>query len=315
MDWADRIERRIQLRDFHVVLAVAEKGSMAKAAEHLATSHPVISKTIAKLEANLGVRLFDRSAQGVELTAYGRALIDCGTAVFDEMRQGLKKIEFLAQPDVGEVRIGCPEIIIGGLLPAIAGSFAQRYPRVCLNVIHADVALRQYRQLRERNVELLIGRIPGIISDEDLVVETLFDEPFVLVAGVSSRWARMRRVNFAKLVDEPWVLPPYDSVPGRRIAEIFRTNGVSLPHPSLITISGHLTATLVGSGRYLGMLPGSLVELTAHHMGLKPLRTNYASQRIGVGLITVKNRTLSPLAERFIDHVRDFATSLSTSSR
>jgi DNA-binding transcriptional LysR family regulator len=65
MDWADRIGRRIRLRDLHVVLAVADHGSMAKASNHLAISHPVISKTISDLERTLGVRLFDRTAQGV----------------------------------------------------------------------------------------------------------------------------------------------------------------------------------------------------------------------------------------------------------
>ena len=91
MDWADRIGRRIRLRDLHILLAVAEHGSMAKASAQLAVSHPVISKTIAEMERNLGVRLVERSSQGVELTAYGTALLNCGVAVFDEMRQGLKR--------------------------------------------------------------------------------------------------------------------------------------------------------------------------------------------------------------------------------
>src|SRR2546429_8494798 len=111
MDWADRIGRRIRLRDLHIVLAVAERGSMAKAAAHLAISHPVVSKTISDLEQTLGVRLFDRNSQGVDLTDYGRAVLKCGVTVFDEMRQGLKQIEFLTDPTSGEIRIGCPEIL------------------------------------------------------------------------------------------------------------------------------------------------------------------------------------------------------------
>src|ERR1044072_1145981 len=117
MDWADRIGRRIRLRDLHVVLAVAEHGSMAKVSAHLSISHPVISKTISDLERTLGVRLFDRNAQGVELTDSGRVLLKCGTTVFDEMRQGLKQIESLADPSSGELRIGCPEITMAGFLP------------------------------------------------------------------------------------------------------------------------------------------------------------------------------------------------------
>src|SRR5437764_14444529 len=109
MDWADRIGRRIRLRDLHILLAVAEWGSMAKASAHLSISHPVVSKTISDLERTLGVRLFDRNSQGVELTNYGRALLQCGVTVFDEMRQGLKRIELMSDPAFGEMRLGCRE--------------------------------------------------------------------------------------------------------------------------------------------------------------------------------------------------------------
>src|ERR1044072_5164399 len=130
MDWADRIGRRIRLRDRHVVLAVAEQGSMAKASAHLSISHPVISKTISDLHRTLGVRLFDRNAQGVELTDYDRVQLKCGTTVFDEMRLGLNQIESLTDPSAGELRIGCPEFTMAGFLPPIVEQFLARYPRV-----------------------------------------------------------------------------------------------------------------------------------------------------------------------------------------
>src|SRR5580700_4086454 len=119
MDWADRIGRRIGLRDLHILLAVAEFGSMSKASAKLTITHSVVSRTISDLEHTLGVRLFDRSSQGVELTTYGRALLKCGIIVFDEMQQGLKQIEFLANPHSGELRIGCLETTITSVLPAI----------------------------------------------------------------------------------------------------------------------------------------------------------------------------------------------------
>jgi DNA-binding transcriptional LysR family regulator len=72
-------------------MTVAEAGSMAKAARMLAISHPVVSKTISDLEQTLKVRLFDRSAQSVDLTSYGEALLKCGVNIFDEMRQGCSK--------------------------------------------------------------------------------------------------------------------------------------------------------------------------------------------------------------------------------
>ena len=78
MQRSDHQVRRLKLRDLRILQAVAEHGSMAKAAEHLAISHPVISKAIAELEHTLGVQLFDRNARGVEPTIYGRELLKCG---------------------------------------------------------------------------------------------------------------------------------------------------------------------------------------------------------------------------------------------
>jgi DNA-binding transcriptional LysR family regulator len=173
MDWSDRIGRRIRLRDLHVVLAVAESGSMTKASQKLAISHPVVSKTVSDLEHTLGVKLFDRTSQGVEVTSYGAALLKCGVNVFDEMRQGLKQIEFLTDPTSGELAVGCPEIINAGIMPAISERLLKQHPRVQLRVIHADIALSQFNPLRERKVELLVGRLSEPFAEDDLVFEPL----------------------------------------------------------------------------------------------------------------------------------------------
>jgi DNA-binding transcriptional LysR family regulator len=311
MDWSDRIGRRIKLRDLHIVLAVAEEGSMAKASQKLAISHPVVSKTISELEQTLGVRLFDRNSQGVELTTYGRALLKCGVNVFDEMRQGLKQIEFLADPTAGELAVGCPEIIIAGILPAIAERFLRQYPGVQLRVIHADTGLMQFNQLRERNVELLIGRLPRPFIEDDLISEHLLDEPFVAVAGIHSRWARRRRVQLSELMEESWVLPPNDSVPGLQIAEIFHADGLKFPPVSVVTLSGQLTTTLIATGRFVGILPSSVAQFSAQRVGLKVLPVKVPALRFSVGIITVKNRTPSPLAKLFIDLASAVAQSMS----
>ena len=119
MQWSDRIGRRLKLRDLHILLAVAQAGSMSRAADRLAISHPVVSKTITDLEHALGVRLLDRTPQGTELTSYGLALLNCGTIVFDELRRGIQEIAFLSDPTVGELQIGSAGPYIQGLIPAV----------------------------------------------------------------------------------------------------------------------------------------------------------------------------------------------------
>jgi DNA-binding transcriptional LysR family regulator len=122
MQLSDRIGRRMKLHDLHVLLAVVQTGSMSKAAVVLNTTQPAISRSIAELESVVGVRLLERSAHGVEPTKYGRALLECGVAVFDELRQGVNKIEFLADPTAGEVRVGSHHFLSASFVPAGIGA-------------------------------------------------------------------------------------------------------------------------------------------------------------------------------------------------
>src|SRR4030095_14017472 len=84
----------------------------------LAITQPAVSKAISDLEHTLKVRLLDRTAHGVEPTLYGRALLNWGNAMFDDLRQGVKEIEYLSDPSAGELRIGCTEPMAWGIVPA-----------------------------------------------------------------------------------------------------------------------------------------------------------------------------------------------------
>src|SRR5262245_29329671 len=99
MDRSELVGRRVKLRDIQILLAVAQCKSMAKAAKSLAVSQPVVSKVIADLEHALGVRLVDRDRHGAETTIYGDALLKRGVAAFDELRLGIKDIDFLTNPN------------------------------------------------------------------------------------------------------------------------------------------------------------------------------------------------------------------------
>jgi DNA-binding transcriptional LysR family regulator len=299
LDWADRIGRRVRLRDLHVLMAVAESRSMSKASKALAISHPVVSKTISDLELTLGVQLFDRHSQGVELTPYGRAILDCGVAVFDEMRRGLKRVDYLTNPTSGELRI----IMIAGVVPAIVERFSRQYPGIRLHVL----AMRAFHELRARNVELIIGRTQKPFVEADLAVETLFVEPFVVVSGSRNKWARRRRLRLADLVEAPWVLPPYDSVPGSLIADMFRAEKVAPPVAHIVSLSAQLTTALLAGGHFVGMLPSSVMQFSSGRVGLQVLPIKLPFRQITADIITVKNRTLNPLAKLFLHCARQVA--------
>jgi len=309
MKWTDRIGRRVKLRDLHIALAVAGAGSMTRAAEELAVSYPVVSRTISELEHTLGVKLFDRSISGVEPTHYGRALLKSGVAVFDEMRKGLQQIDFIKQPDAGELRIGSSIVVDAGPLPAIIERFSQDFPRAVLHVLHEDIAIQQYENLRNRSAELVLGRLTTTMNEPDLVAEPLFDEPLVVAAGSESRWARRRNLTLADLIGEPWVLPTPGSLARSLQDDVFRKSGVDIPSARALTVSLHLFIRLIETGRWLGLVPASTMRFGGKRLGIKALPVKTLSPPAPVGIVTVKNRTLTPLAERFIDCARKIAKS------
>jgi DNA-binding transcriptional LysR family regulator len=310
MDWSDRISRRIKLRDLHILMAIADTGSMAKAAAKLRISHPAVSKTISDIEVTLGVRLLDRGSWGAELTAYGEVLLRCGVNIFDEMQQGLRSLEHLSDPNSGEVRLGCTEIVIHSLAPTIVRRFSQKFPGVQLDVKLTNPGEYQIQELRERKIDLLITRATGQLVEDDFNSEVLFDEPFVFVVGAQSESARKRRIGLKDIIKSKWVLPPYDSAPGALIVDVFRANDFQPPKPAVKTVSIQLTASLVASGEFVGILPTSVAALSAHQTALKVLPLKSSGPRISAEIIFLKNRTLSPAVRKFIVCAREVARSL-----
>src|SRR5688572_18155609 len=153
MQWSDRVGRRLKLRDLHILLAVVKSGSMGKAATELAISQPSVSKAIADVEHAIGLRLLDRGPQGIEPTMFGRALLNCGVAVFDELRRGVTELEFLVDPSAGELHVGCTETMAAGFASHVIDKLSQQYPRVVFHLVPADRGTLLNRELRQRRSE------------------------------------------------------------------------------------------------------------------------------------------------------------------
>jgi DNA-binding transcriptional LysR family regulator len=309
MQLSDRIGRRIKLQDVHILMAVVKAGSMGKAARHLNTSQPNISKSIADLEHVLGVRLLDRHSQGVEPTEYGRALLDGGAAVFDELRQTVKNIEFLADPAAGEVRVGCNSSVATSFVTTVVDRLSRRYPRIVFHIASANVEVL-YRELIERNVDLLIARRPGPVANEFMKSEILFTDTYVVAAGAQNPWARRRKIELAELVNESWVLPPRESVLGSVAMEAFRASGLEYPRTTVVTRPVEMRISLLANGRFLSIFPSSVLRFSTARAELKALPVKQAFTRGRVEIITLKNRALSPVAQLFIDSARKVAMPL-----
>jgi DNA-binding transcriptional LysR family regulator len=305
MQLSERIGRRLKLHDLHVLMAVVHAGSMNKAATLLHTTQPAVSRSVAELERTMGVRLLDRNAQGVEPTAYGRALLDGGTAVFDDLRQAVKSIEFLADPAAGEVRVGCNAHLAPNFVAAVIARLSERYPHIVFNVVPI-LPDAQQRALTERAVDLAVGAALGPITDGRVTFETLYDETYVVATSARNPLARRRKIDLAMLANEAWMLPLAESPFGAILLRAFRACGLEYPRTTVFTHLLALRATLLATGRFVTIFPVSFLRFPSQSGAVKVLPVRLPA-RVPMGIFTLRNRTLSPAAVLFIQAAREVA--------
>jgi DNA-binding transcriptional LysR family regulator len=304
----DRIGRRMKLQDLNVLVTTAQVGSMGEAARRLNTSQSAVSRSIADLEHALGVRLLERDRQGIEPTRYGRALLQCGVAVFDELRQGVKNIEFLADPTAGEVRIGSNPLLASSFVSAVINRVACRYPRIVFHLITARYDAL-HTDLNERNVDLLVARRYGPIMDERLDFEPLFEDSYVVAAGAQNALVRRRKLALADLMNEPWVLP-HEGMTRSAATEAFRASGLDDPKTTVFTNSPETRISLLTTGRFLTVFSASSLRFPLKRSDIKLLPIYLPTAKATNGIVTLKSRTLSPVAQLFIDETRELAKSM-----
>jgi DNA-binding transcriptional LysR family regulator len=319
LDWDSRIGRRVRLRDLHILFAVVQHGSMAKAGAHLGMSQSAVSQAIAAIEHALRVPLLDRTSRGVTPTIYGSALLRRGSAAFDELRLGVQEIEDLADPATGEVRIASTESIGAGILPPVIERLSQRYPRIKLQVFDvATSGTTGFPELRERRVDvrltILLRPLEGELAKEYQAEILRYDQICVAV-GSSSPWARRRKIDLAELAGEPWIIPLLEGPGGRAVMEAFHARGLAPPHITVATFSLHLRNVLAMSGRFIVALPVSIVEFYGDLFGLKRLPVELPMAQLPYAIVSLKNRTLSPAAELFLTCAREVTGSMASESK
>jgi DNA-binding transcriptional LysR family regulator len=312
LNWESRIGRRVRLRDLHILFAVVQHGSMAKAGADLGISQSAVSQAIAAPEHALAVRLLDRTPSGVRPTMYANALMRRGLVAFDELRQGVKDIEFLADPAVGEVRIGCSESISAGILPPIIERMSSLYPKAVLDVSPSNAFKLEFPELHERKADVVFAILQKSFErtlGKELTSEVLFKDRICLATGLVSPWAGRRNIDLSDLTDALWIMPPSGAPGELAVLGAFRARGLPPPQVTVRTLSVQLRNFLSKTGRFVAVLPASTLKINAEIFGLKMLPIELQMPPQFVAIVTLRNRTLSPVVERFIECAREVAQS------
>lgn len=242
-----------QLRTF---AAVAEEGNLTRAAEHLHISQPAVSGQIKALEQELGVRLFERSASGMELTVAGRELLASAQRVLTAAAELRQKARRLTGEIAGALRIGTvsnpASLRVGDLLAAAI----ERYPQLQLELQHevSGVALEAVREGR-LDASFYFGDAPG-----RGVFALRLRDPVYCVAAPAAWAERIKAADWAQIAAMPWILTPATSTHNRLVTRLFEEQGIEPPQRGVEADQESVIETLVVSGVGLSLLREELAR-------------------------------------------------------
>lgn len=302
--------RRLDLQALRIALAVADAGSMLRAADRIGLSQPAVSRAIKSLERTLGVLLFERGRRGVAPTPEGGAVLVRARSALDELRLVAAELSAIADPDVGEVRIGASPTVCAGFLPAALAAHAERKPGVSFRISEID-AERQVTELLAREIDLAIGRVVAVPPDRSIEVVPLYRERLVVVAGRGHPLARTRgKPSGAALARARWLLPPQGSALHREIVRALAGIGVGAPEVPVSAMSIPLRTSLLAGGRHLAVLHASMLSMDDAGLVVLPVDLDAS---IRIGLMRLGGRRRSPVAESFASTLKEFAAHVAAS--
>ncbi|GAA0574435.1 LysR family transcriptional regulator [Craurococcus roseus] len=313
LDRDGRVSRSVRLRDLHVFVAAAQAGGMTRAATELGMTQPAVSQHVADLEKAVGQPLLERGQGGVAPTPFGDALLRRAAEALDALDQGLREVDFLADPGAGEVRVGASEpYIAGGFLAAAIAQVRRHHPRLAVRVADVDTGALDFGGLRDRSLDVVLGRMPAVDACEDIEAEVLFEEPILVVAGARSAWARARATALRDLAAAPWILGPPGTAVRRLVADAFRAEGLEPPAAAVSTHSMQLRMQLLSEDDYVSSLPASLLRVNGRRWDLRALPMALG-RPVPVVAATLRRRGLSPAVRLFLDHLRTATAELNAS--
>lgn len=193
----------MNLRDLHYLVALADHRHFGRAAAASFVSQPTLSTQIRKLEDELGVALVERAPRKVMLTAVGRDIADRARRVLAEVEQLKESARRTRDPEAGSVRLGIFPTLGPYLLPHVVPAIRERFPHLELLLTEEKTAI-VLQQLREGKLDAGVLALP--LHDDQLHVEFLFEEPFVLAVPSTHALARRTLLSLHDLAHERLLL-------------------------------------------------------------------------------------------------------------
>ncbi len=303
----ERLPRHLKMGELRVFVAVLEHRSFRKAATAMHITQPAVTKAIAGLEEMLGVKLFDRNPNGVEPTVHGLTFAPHALAIFGELRSAAQELATVSSGAKGTLQIGTVAMPAVGFLPMAIRSLVDAHPDIFVTVVEAR-ELDLSDRLRKREIELAIMRLALFNPGEDLQVTPLFEEKLCVLASRDHPLATRKRLAWSDLRNQRWVMPRSDSYFFDHVRRTLNKLDLELPRHLVESISIHVQYAMVLHGLMLSFGMRSQIAFSPEKDLLVQLPVDLPSITGAIGVVTLRSRQRSPLADQLIAHIRGLAT-------
>jgi DNA-binding transcriptional LysR family regulator len=256
-----------QLRAF---LAIVRCGSLGLAAEALHITQPALSRTVRRLEEQLGVPLFERRTTGMELTPFGQALLPHATVLSEEAAVALEQIKSLRGLGHGTLRIGAVGSVAVKVLPAVLEQMLTQWPKLHVQITEAVEDVLEVA-LTSNTIDVAIsGAIPE--SAEIMqVAEAKFSDRYSVICAANHPLQKRKGLTIRDALNVPWVMPPVDAEPRRQFNALMASLGLTPPRVVIETRSASVIKAMVAQTRYLAWLPQPLFATEEQAGLIRPL--------------------------------------------
>ncbi|WP_174365681.1 LysR substrate-binding domain-containing protein [uncultured Caballeronia sp.] len=237
LDWY--LSVNLKARHLRLLVALYDFRNMRQVAANSYITVPAVSKALGEIESALGVKLFERTVNGLRPTAYGECVIRHARAVLSSLNQTAEEIKALQNGSAGKVHVGALPTLISTIMPKALTLLKQDAPQTNVSIVEGRMsALLQ--DLRRGDLDMIVGRLPNKSDTVGLQEQALLVTPIKLVTGRSHPLASRKEVQWADLEGYPWILPPPGSLLREPLENTFARHGLPMPSNYIETLSTHL---------------------------------------------------------------------------
>ncbi|EIB7297500.1 LysR family transcriptional regulator [Salmonella enterica] len=294
--------QRIRLRHLHTFVAVAQQGTLGRAAETLNLRQPALSKTLNELEQLTGTRLFERGRLGAQLTVPGEQFLTHAVKVLDALNTAGQALNRKEDASADVVRIGALPTAALGILPAVIGRFHQQQKSTSLQVATMNNTML-LAGLKSGEIDLGIGRM----SDPELMgglnYELLFLESLKLVVRPGHPLLQ-ETITLSRVMEWPVVVSPKGTVPRQNAEALLQSQGCKMPAGCIETLSASLSRQLTVDYDYVWFVPSGAVKEDLRQATLVSLPVPTQSAGEPIGILTRVDIPLSTGAQMLIAAIR-----------